>query len=199
MGHVQVGGLWEGIGNRLPDEREFMWNINTMLAYGCKGLSYFTGVQSTYHMDNPFGNEGLIAVDGEKTRYWYYSKSLYKHISAVDGILMNSANMGIIATGTSPDAISDSFNGKKIIDVYSSFREVKGVSSESALVGCFDYKGRTALYVVNNSFIADGKTKISFDGNYNMDVIQQGIVRKVTGSAVTLDLCGGESALILLK
>lgn len=199
MGHIQVGGQWEGIGNSLPNEHEFMWNINTLLAYGCKGISYFTGVQSTYHMTNQFGYEGLIALDGQKTRYWYYADTMYDQIKQIDDILMNSANLGIMAVGTTPDLINSKYQGKEVITIYENFRELKSVESESALIGCFDYKGKTVLYVVNNSFESEGETTLNFDKKYNIGVVQQGTVRNTKSKKLKLTLAGGEGALIMLR
>ena len=79
------------------------------------------------------------------------------------------------------------------------FRELKTVS-DNALAGCFDYKGKTMLYVMNNSVKAGTEeVKLTFDNNYAYGVIQRGFTRHASGKELTLKLNGGEGALVLLR
>ena len=71
--------------------------------------------------------------------------------------------------------------------------------SGNALVGCFDYNGKTALFVVNNSITEEGEISLTFDHKYNMKVTQDAVTRTENGNSLTLHLGFGESALVVLE
>jgi hypothetical protein len=104
---------------------------------------------------------------------------------------------------TSPDSnISNDFL-YKMPDGYTyllnDFRQLKSVS-DNGLVGCFDYQGRTMLYVMNNTLDGDVETvTMQFDDIYAYDVIQRGVNRTALGKTLSLQLRGGEAALVLLR
>ena len=79
------------------------------------------------------------------------------------------------------------------------FRELISVEGCDSLIGCFDYKGKTALYVVNNNFTDSGKVTLKFDDNYGYDVVN-GLEKSFTsGEVVELELPAGAGALVVLK
>jgi hypothetical protein len=99
----------------------------------------------------------------------------------------------VIITGNTPAV----HYGKDLIKS-NSFRDLNGVTG-NALVGCFDYNGKTALYVVNNSITEEGQISLTFDHKYNFEVIQDAASRTENGDALTLDLGIGEAALVVLE
>ena len=66
-------------------------------------------------------------------------------------------------------------------------------------MGCFDYKGGTALYVVNNSVTKTGTITLNFDNNYYYEIIKKTEKVEKTGKQLTLTLDKGEGVLIVLK
>ena len=101
--------------------------------------------------------------------------------------------MGIIANGDSPCPIPE--KGK-----LNSFRELTSVSGDDSIVGCFDYKGKAAYYVVNNSTTKDkAKVTLHFNNNYASEVIQNATEYNLTGKNLTLTLAPGEGVLVVLK
>lgn len=201
---LPVGG-WDNY-YKAPNESEFLWLVNSALACGAKGIEYFPGVMPTAenYMASDHGDLGLVAWDGQKTQYYYYSKKATEQIKACQKYLMNAASVGIMVdVGNSPDSnISNDFPftmKEGYTFLLDSFREVQSIS-DNALVGCFDYNGKTMLYVMNNSLDEDTEeVALKFDGNYGYHVIQRGVVRTTTGRTLSLNLRGGEGALILLK
>lgn len=201
---LPVGGWWDYY--KCPNESEFLWLVNSALACGAKGIEYFPGAHPTSedYLAAAQGDLGIVAYDGQKTQYYYYSKRATEQIQAVQKYLINAASVGIMASPEhSPDQnISNNFL-YDMADGYTfllkNFRELKSASN-NALVGCFDYKGKTMLYVMNNSLESDVETvSLNFDGKYGFDVIQRGISRTATGKKLSLNLRGGEGALVLLK
>lgn len=201
---LQVGGFYNYY--KAPSESEFLWLVNTAIASGAKGIEYFPGVMPTdeAYMQSPHGDLGLVAMDGQKTQYYYYSKKATTQIQATQKYLMNAASVGIMVNpASSPDLnISNDFI-YEMKDGYTyllnDFRQLKKVS-DNGLVGCFDYQGRTMLYVMNNTLDADVETiSLTFDNAYAYDVIQRGVNRTATGKTLNLQLRGGEAALVLLR
>lgn len=199
MGCVQVGGGSTSYGTpeaRVTTEGEMKWDVNTMLAFGAKGITYYIGVAPTYFANKDaeeINSYSLISVYGEKTPLWYYAKDINTHIKAIDHVLMNCDYEGVIITGDTPCV----HYGKDLIKS-NSFRDLNGVTG-NALVGCFDYNGKTALYVVNNSITQEGEISLTFDHKYNVEVIQDAVSRTENADSLTLQLGIGEAALVVLE
>lgn len=198
---IQAGCSFEGkVSQNWPDEGRFQWNVNTALAYGAKGVQYFTLSQPSFFLDweDPLGatREGLFGYFNNINEWYYYAKKANKQILSIDHVLMNSNNVGVIYHGNSPIPKS---TGSEVI-TENKFRELVGVSGSDALIGCFDYYGGTALYVVNNSYNNnDARINLFFNGKYGYDVIQRGQSAFVSGNALTLRLDKGEGALVVLR
>lgn len=219
--YIQCGSIcdYRDLSETTAGESAFRWNVNTALAYGVKGLSWFTLTYSNFGVNNWWkfynengGNKELAdaQADGSKAalynRYkdyehnrWYdYAVRMAKHIKAIDEVLMNSYHAGVIAYGNSPYKVVKlgRIDGK-------SWYELSDISGEAdLLIGCLEYDGRTALYVVNNSYVnGDGEKQaaLSFDGAYRFRIIQRAEERFETGDKVTLSLQDGEGVLIVLE
>lgn len=190
---IQTGGMWENKINRLPSETEFNWNINTALCFGAKGITFFPGVHSFYHVENEKGNEGLLDLQGEKTNYWYYANRLAPHLNLIDDVLTNCSFKGLVQAGKTPQKMPT-----ENVTIRSTFRELKKASGD-LLIGCFDYNGKTTLYVVNNNLKSNTTAELTFDANYKYSVVKRGVESTEKGSVLTLSLKGGEGVLITLK
>lgn len=202
---AQAGGQWNDAGAELPiqehypKEGEFMWNIGTQLAYGAKGIQYFPLFQPKDFAKSEngqwdYGRNGIFGAFGNRNEWYFYAQKANAHIAAVDHVLMNAANEGLIASGT---ALND-LGGRPEVLASGKYRELTGVSG-NALVGCFDYLGGTALYVVNYSMEEKGRVTLSFTDNYGYDVTQRTTAVSVTGNEIVLTLEAGEGALVVLK
>lgn len=182
----------------LPIEGQFDWNINVSLAFGVQGLQYFTLFQPFYfaEAEGGFVTSGLIGARGNKNQWYYYAKDISKQISAIDSVLMNSVSKGVIASGK--EAIKGLTDARDIMMEGTSWRELSDVKGE-ALVGCFNYQGKTALYVVNYDDTYAQDVTLSFHDRYNMQVTQDGETEYLKTSALTLNLKAGDGALIVLQ
>jgi len=200
FGNYDINDFPEGY---IPLEGEFLFDGNISLAYGAKSIQYYTMFQFKGDGLTPDGGydsqrSGFIGVDGNKTRWYYYGQKLCRQIKAVEHVLMNAANVGVIAHGSKAKAMVGSHPGGGLI-TSDKFRQLTGVSGDDAVIGCFDYLGGTALYVVNYSRSQKSKTTFSFDDGYCYDVTQRGQSVAVVGKNVTLTLAPGEGALIVLR
>lgn len=199
--HTQNGGdyndmEYSGDGARALEEGEYIWNMNTVLAYGAKGLILFPMSFPVEWIDTRYDLKTKCLLDpyGNKNAYWYYMKKMSEQIGGVQGVLTRSKHVGIIAHGDSPAEIP------KADMLGEGWRELTKVTGDSALIGCFDYNGKTALYVVNNSLTkSDADITLTFDKKYGYDIVQRGKTVSVAATRIPLKLDAGESALIVLR
>lgn len=186
----------------LPSEGQFDWSINASLAYGAQGINYFTLIQPFYfatttdpqYLDAE--KNGMFGLWGNKNRWYYYAQDISKQITAIDGVLMNSVNKGVIVSGM--EAINDTADSPDVLMTGTSWRELANVSGD-ALVGCFNYQGKTALYVVNYDAEYAQDIKLDFYDNYKMQVTQAGETEYVDTSTLTLKMKAGDGVLIVIQ
>ena len=204
---IQAGSQWNDNWEELPSEKpywpnefQFNWNINTCLAFGAQGIQYFPLIQPYQFTlaDNggwDFERNGILGGMGNKTQWYYYAQTNNKHIEAIDEVLMNSVNKGVIVNGEQAEKDMSLTN---CVVESGSFNQLKSVTGDT-MVGCFNYNGKTALYVVNYSFENAQKITLKFEGSQNIKKIQNAETSYVKGKALTLDMAAGEGVLLVLE
>ena len=146
----------------LPTEAQMLWQNNISLAYGAKGLQMFTFFCPVDFLSMDLNNEAEFCIDsnGNITDYYYSVKNSLVQVSMVDEVLMNSKWKGMMVTQTG-------FPTNEIMqtDTIDKFNHLESVQSTNAsvVVGCFNYQGKTALYVVNNSVISPTNVTLNFN------------------------------------
>lgn len=186
-----------------PLEGQFDWHVNTCLAFGMQGMVFFPLIQP-YGFANlkdgvfDFGVNGVLGAMGNKTRWYYYIQDITKHVRAIDEVLMNAVNKGVLVSGA--HARQDTVLAKDYDAIIegTSWRELKDVEGD-AMVGCFNYQGKTALYVVNYSTEYAQKINLTFQDTYQVTVIQNAETKKMQGSGITLDMLAGEGVLLVFE
>lgn len=214
---VQAGSNWNDsimllseTTNNKPTKGEFNWAVNMALAMGAKGISYFPLLQPHFFaltegrtMD--YKRNGLIAEDGS-TNIWYdYAKEVNVHIRAIDSVLMNATNRGVIPVGGyAASNITNSLNelgdANLVIDSYGKLQNILTTGTDyGAVVGCFDYQGQTALYIVNYDVKETRDITLTFSESISADVTINGVISEMSDISITLPLGAGEGALVVLK
>ncbi len=133
---------------------------------------------------------------------WYEPvQAANAQIAAVDHVLMNSASIGLIAHGEKAIVLAKADDEEKRPEFIQegSFRQLVSVEGDDCYIGCFDYYGGTALYVVNYDRQEKAKVSLKFDGNYGYEVIQRAKSALVMGGRIDLTLEAGEGVLVVLK
>lgn len=216
-GYAQAGGNFEGAGEtafRIVSEGELNYNVNTMLAFGAKGIMYFPCCVPMGYAENDDINpndNGLINKYGQKTPRYYYAQQINKQIQACDEYLMNCIFKGVIQKsgsngndGNHPSVYSvpyarsgDTYTYRK--NSYGILSSVSSSASDYYLVGCFDYGDANAYYVVNDSFVDDDAAiTLNFNANHNYLIIQRGVVGTLSAKrSFGLRLAAGEGAFVL--
>lgn len=207
---VQAGSQWndamayfDSVTPYYPTEGQFDWNVNVCLAFGAKGFNFFPLIQPyffAYSKTEPFDFErnSLIGAWGNKTQWYYYAQDVTKQIRAVDEVLMNATSKGVLAYGK--QAKTDVYLAEDYGALLEGdgWRELKNVVGD-ALVGCFNYQGKTALYVVNYSTEYSQEISLEFHDNYKVSVIQNAETKDFQGNGITLDMLPGEGALLVFQ
>ena len=190
-------------GQRLSTQEDLLWNVNTCLAYGAKGRQYFCGVNSQGNFVGP-----IFDVEGNKTVFYFREKTAYEMIAAVDEVLMCSKSEGVIVKGAMP-LLGEGEERMSIPEadlLGEAFRELSSVSSNHALVGCFDYDGRTALYVVNNAVTDDAlrgctaadEVTLGFNGKVSGYTVNGSGKKDFAGESLSVSLGAGEAVLVVV-
>ena len=96
----------------------------------------------------------------------------------------------------SGDAAKKDTEGLEYIMEGDSWRELESVEGNT-MIGCFNYCGQTALYVVNYEYKYAQKVTLNLQGSYDMRVIKGAKESKVNTDTLLLDLKAGEGALIV--
>jgi len=206
---VQAGSQWNDVEERFdsngyyPSEGEFDWNVNISLAFGAKGINYFPLIQPyefSYAKSTPFDFErnGLFGAWGNKNRWYYYAQDVNKQIKAVDEVLMYSENQGILACCEQAKTDMKLTQDYNVLIEDTGWRELKSVQGE-AVVGCFDYLGKTALYVVNYSTDSPNTIELKFTDTYDVTVIQNTKTQNLHESGMTIDMLPGEGVLVVFE
>lgn len=203
---IQAGGQWnDGFHNfdsveYFPDEGEMNWNVGTSLAFGAQGIQYFPLLQPYYFanaLTKPFDFErnSLIGAMGNKNRWYYYAQAINKQVAAIDEVLMNAVNKGVLVSGAKAQSHTAGLNA---ILPGQSWRQLNGISGD-ALIGCFNYNGKTALYVVNYDMKNPQSINLDFTGECNITMIQMAETSHFSTDTLTLDLNAGEGVLLIIE
>ena len=204
--YIEAGGNHNDAAERFdtkeyyPNQGQFDWSINTSLAYGAKGIQYFPLLQPVVYAyaestDWDFERNGIIGAWGNKTRWYYYAQDIQKQIAAVDEVLMHAKNKGVIVSGE--QAKKDNKLSDCIMEG-TSWRELDAVQGD-ALIGCFNYQGKTALYVVNYDHEYAQNVTLNLYDTCKFSVIQDAKKELYEGDHISLDMRAGEGALIVFE
>ena len=205
--YVQAGANWNDdvkhdleTVNDTPTKSQMLWNINTALAYGAKGIQYFPLVQPYFFAYSKngqpdYGRNGILGADGEPTMWYEYAKYANQLIAIVDEVLMNATSERVLAIGEKAQTET------KITE--SSFGKLQRVSATNgALIGVFQYQDTTAYYVVNYDMDMTDKATITleFDEAQTFSVLSREITTTDSGQTLcTLFLEAGDAALVVIQ
>ncbi|MBT2496721.1 beta-galactosidase [Microbacterium sp. ISL-59] len=85
---------------RVPTEGEMRYQVFTSLAYGAKGINYFTYVTPTGQAET--FNGGIILPDGTKSPLYTYAKDINAAVQKLGPTLLSLTSQNVYHTGTLP-------------------------------------------------------------------------------------------------
>ncbi|MBR4761888.1 MAG: hypothetical protein IK086_04565, partial [Clostridia bacterium] len=200
-------------------EADTLWNVNTSLAFGAKGIVYFPLIQPAYFSNDAtsetghdYERNGIIGDDGNTTRYYTMVQRANTQIAAVDDVLMNADSKGVIAVGNAASDITRSanhrsYNFKGVLSktggrYTDKLTNVTTSKTAGAMVGAFGYHSSEAYYVVNYDTTEDSTQTITltFGNTQDITVIRNGVKTTYDSrSSLALTLDSGEGALVILE
>lgn len=202
QGFVQTGGNFPDVPNqhRITNENELNYDVNSMVCFGAKGITYFPGVfppeWTGITPEENCNDNSLINKYGSATPTYYYAQKINKNLKAMSEYLVNSVWEGVIVSGDGVCTYSSSDQRYKM----QNYKLLKSVDGDPSVIGCFNYNGGVALYVMNNTLTNHrGQITLNFDNNYEYEVIQRGITNGIIADSFTLTLEAGEGALVVVK
>ena len=207
-GYVQAGSQFNDEKKRFesaqyfPNEAQLQWVVNTYLAFGAQGILYFPLIQPEHFAyagtdEEPawdFKRNGIIGADGNKTQWFDYAKTMNEHIREIDEVLMNAENKGVILT--SEQAKQDMEYVNCTIES-GGFNELLSVSGE-AVVGCFEYGTKTALYVVNYDMEHAQNITLSFKNSNDIRIVRNAKTYHINTQEIILNMNPGQGVLLVI-
>jgi len=181
------------MGYRECSEADLRWQVYTSLAYGSRGIQYFTYwfVPGLAWADAP----ALISKEGKRDVKWEHVKKINNRITKLGPTLVKVTSTGVYCTdplpiGTrrlAPDA------------------QVKKAEGGVMVIGCFkDAKGREYVMPVNRSFHNKIAARLTMDEKtVSISEISQETgelvkARTLVGGVLEVSLEAGEGRLFLL-
>ncbi len=183
--------------NTVYSPKELRWTTNITLAYGAKGLEYYsywptTGGDSSYDSWVNPKRGGLVTPTGIPHDTYYTVKEINQNVKLVDEYLMNASFEGIQYYGNC-DLIYLEED-----DIINTQNDLYYVDGGDAFVGVFTYNNKPMYYIVNNSydcgiktFTAKFRNKVNVHSlNLNVDTITRNTY------ATSFNLAGGDAILL---
>jgi hypothetical protein len=182
------------MGYRECSEADLRWQVYTSLAYGSRGIMYFTywDVKGLAWADAP----AIITMDGKRDVKYEQVKRINKRIGALGPTLLTLKSTGAYCTDPLPPG------GVRL----AADAPVTKAEGGSLLIGCFrDAKGRRFIFPVNRSFRSGVTARLTLDSRtLSVSEISQETgkpmrARTLPGGVLDVPLDAGEGRLFKLN
>lgn len=175
----------------IPTRADLLWQINISLAYGCKGIQYFT-----YWTPDPARGEGftnaLITVDGKRTSLYGDSRTVNTHYLAPLGKVM----LGLTSTAVQVAGVSTPPAG---LDPFAPDQTLTAVSGGGVVLGRFtDGDGRAHVLVANYSRTEEAAVTLTFGASTAKAFQPKSATWKSVSNPAAIELPPGGGQLIRL-
>ena len=140
-----------------PTEAQIRWQVYTSLAYGAKGVMYFTyGTPNTFEF--PRGG-AILRRDGSRTRHWYQARRINARIRKLGPTLMKLRSTSVHRVKPGDDA-TKALAGTPVRAI----RRTERDPPHDYLVGVFRHvDGRRAVMLNNYRFAFTAWPTVEFD------------------------------------
>jgi hypothetical protein len=184
---------------RRPNEAELFWQVNVSLAYGAKGIQYFTYWTPSSDATTQFG-EALVTTGGKLTPLYDYAKRVNNYLKVVGKALLPLTTESVVHAGEDPLPPGTT--------AFSADDYVISSSGSPAILAKF-YKSvadtERHLLVVNRSFSNTASTRLTLQSSvgeiYRLNS-GTGAFARVTpqsGNVLSLSIAPGKAQLYLLR
>jgi len=174
------------MGYRECSEADLRWQVFTSLAYGSRGIQYFTYwfVAGLAWADAP----ALISKEGKRDAKWEYVKKINRRIAKLGATLVRLISTGAYCTDPIPPG------GRRLNPTENA--PVKKAEGGPLLVGCFrDTGGKQYVFPVNRSF----QNKITAKLTLDRTIGSASEISQETGDALPAALVRGKALEVVLE
>lgn len=189
---LQAGGQWEGnTAVRLPTEGECRLGVSVPLLYGAKGLQIFPYAYPNDWLEDHTAEAGMVDRYGEKTRWYGWYKSIFKHVKAMESRLMRAKLKAVVKIGRYENSLPPKEELDKIlwsecifrgelpacesIEKYLPQGVLRGAEADTqCLIGCMEKENRELFFAVNDSSVVQASLKLVFGEKAVFTVIRNG-------------------------
>jgi hypothetical protein len=184
---------------RRPNEAELFWQVNVSLAYGAKGIQYFTYWTPNGNATTQFG-EALVSLDGRLTPLYEYTKRANAYLKVIGKVLLPLTSESVVHAGEStlPPGTT----------AFSADAYVQSSSGSPAIIAKF-YKsaGETErhLLVVNRSYSNMASTRLTLRSTvrevylFNSGTGTFARITPQSGNVLSVSIAPGKAQLYLLR
>lgn len=175
-------------GYRDPSEGDIRWQVYTALAYGAKGIMYFTYMTPRYE---DFQN-GILDREGNRTEHYGIVKRINGELRALAPTLNRLASVAVAHSEPIPDAAEPLAPGSYL-------RSVEGGEWVAGFLK--DERGGDYLYLVNRNVRDPGRFVLTFDGSVReVERVSRGrgdeSALRIADSRVGVELAAGDGTLL---
>ena len=169
---------------------EISWLNNTSIACGVTGLQYFcywTPCDGVETFEN-----AMISRDGRRTKHFYFVKDLNEKLDKIAPFILSYKHVGVIVQGDTLCAFPQEFRLR-------AFGNIKRITSDGVLVGCFEKDGKFMYYAVNTSVFETRLCGLHFNKTVSAETIVGMQESDFCGSEIYKPLAPGEGMLVVEK
>ncbi len=139
--------------NITPTDAQIKWHAYTNLAYGAKGLIYFTYATVTHDPDPNFG-PALVDLKGDPTSRYYAAADINVYVRSIGKKLLSLSHRGVLF-----------FNYPQESTAEEGFASIEKIEGGPVLAGCFEDENKDKyLFLVNLNQNAEEEFTLVFKG-----------------------------------
>lgn len=193
--YVQTLGIGANgiLQKRTPDREDIRWNVFINLAFGAKGIQYFT--YFTPGSGSETFTEGMIGLDGEKTERYEYVKEVDLEFHKYGEILLHCDAEGIIYNKQSSNRRYRLYEEK-----LESYGSVTSVDGDSFVAGCFKHtgSGKNYLFITPPTPRDSAAATLKISGKSSVNAWIKGEKKQfeVKNGEVTFQIADGDAVLV---
>jgi len=195
--YIQAIGIgWANgeIYKRDPSENDIRWQVFMNLAFGAKGINYFT-------YDTPIGGaetftEGMINPAGERTEHYYAAQGVNLEFKNYGNILLHSDAEGVIY-----NKLNASSGKYRLYDEpLTAYGHVTAVSGDKFVAGCFKHtsNGKKYMLIVPSLPNEGARAELAVSGLNTVNAYVGGELTEVAAEngKVIFDISAGNAVFI---
>lgn len=168
-------------------EDEIRWQVLTSLAFGVKGINYFTFCTPVDPGSENFG-DGMLDRKGNPTPKYYFVQNVNKRAKIWGRELLYASHKAIIPAKKNIAPLSSSIAVEKFDSL------IKAVG-DTALIGCFEEGNKPLYLVVNTSLFEKVDCTLVFNKKVKLQNVENGDIFENNSISFSLEKSDG----ILLK